>query len=228
MPGTVTLINGQTNITSGRQALAAASSYFNVTNPTPGTAIAYALQTAFSATANGLFLIQNKNGVGGKNIYVDRLKLIQTATAPATTTVMRFESFSETGLVLMTGNVATRTPVTTNGVFPAVTGALVQSFAAGAATIPAAVGSRTLIDVGSLQTGVAVLNDEYVVDFGSDGTTDGAPALTAARATDPARFGCQMAAVVIPPQTTSWLNMWWLTAATNTPSFEFSLTYAEL
>jgi hypothetical protein len=90
------------------------------------------------------------------------------------------------------------------------------------------VGSRRLVDLGSIQTGVTVAHDQFVVDFGGDGISDGTAGLTAARATAPARLSTKMAPVVIAPQNTAWINMWWITAAANTPSFEFSLTYAEL
>lgn len=222
------ILNGQVGLQPTRQQLAASGKSFNVTNPTAGTAIAYALQTSFSATANGLFVIQNTNPSGGASIYLDRLKLVQTATAPTGCLVMRFEAFNETGIVTATTAVATRTPVNLNGSFSNSTGAVVQSFAAGAATIPAAVGSRRLVDIGSIQTGVAVAQDEYVIDFGADGTAAGSGGLTAARATDPARVTGQMAAVIVAPQNTVWLNMWWVTAAANTPSFEWSLVYNEL
>jgi len=33
---------------------------------------------------------------------------------------------------------------------------------------------------------------------------------------------------VIAPQTSAWINMWWVTQAANVPSYEFCLTYAEL
>lgn len=210
--------------------LAAAGKYFVVTNPTPGTAIAYALQTSFSATANGLFAIKNTNTVGGANIQLDYLKLKQTATAPTGTLVMNFEAYNETGLVTLTGNVATRTPVQLNqgSGFTQTTGAVVQSFAAGAATVPAAVGTRVLQSIGSINTGVTVAQDTYVMNFGGDGPVTGTAGLTAARATAPATVTGQMAPVIIAPQTTTILNMWWVTAAANTPSFEFELSYAEL
>ena len=67
------VLNGQVGLMSSRQMLTFGGKYFNVTNPTSGTAIAYGLQTGFSATANGLFGIQNTNPGGGANIYLDQL-----------------------------------------------------------------------------------------------------------------------------------------------------------
>lgn len=226
MPGpNAFLINGNIGLLSSRQMLANNASYFNVTNPTSGTAIVWANLTSFSATANGLFVVQNTDAVGGRNIYFDSLWLKQTATAPTGTLSMNFEVFNETGIVTGTGNVATRTPVGLNTGSGAtqVFGGVVQSFAAGAITIPAAAGTRRLQDIGSIATGVTVAHDTFRIDFGADGPGAARTGLTAARATDPAEMCTTMKPIVVAPQTTSWINCWWVTAAANVPSLEFSL-----
>src|SRR3954464_16051366 len=111
MPGpNAFVVNGNIGLLSSRQMLANSGVYYNVTNPTSGTAIVWATLTAFSATANGLLVVQNTDQVGGRNIYFDSLWLKQTATAPTGTLSLNFEVFNETGLVTGTGNVATRTP----------------------------------------------------------------------------------------------------------------------
>lgn len=212
---------------SSRQQLVKAGKMFIATNPTPGTAIAHATLTAFSATANGLFLVQNTNASGGPNIYLDRILLCQTATAPTGTLVKHFEVYNETGLVAFTGNFAARTPVNLNPSFTNTTGAVVHSFAAGAGTIAAAVGTRRLMDVFTLVTGVTVIHDTFIVDF-SGNPTAGKSGATAARATDAAELSVSANPVCITPQTTSWINMWWVTQATNVPSYEFALTYSEI
>lgn len=224
------VLNGQVGLLSNRDMLSGGGKYFVATNPTPGTAIAYSLKTSYSATANGLFCISNNNPQGGANIYLDHLLLVQTATAPTGTLSMRFEAFNETGIVAMTGAVSTITPVqiNTGAGNSQTTGAVVQAFATGAGTVPAAVGTRRLQGIGAIPTGVAVTHDSYFVDFGTDCSLSPTAGLTAARATAPARQGCQMPPVVIAPQTTSWINMWWVTAAANTPSFEFQLGFIEL
>jgi hypothetical protein len=221
-------LNGQLGLLSSRQFLAGSGKTFSVTNPTVGTAIAYANKTAWSATANGLLAVQNNNAVGGPNIYFDRLSLIQTATAP-TASFARFEVYNETGLVTLTTAVATVVPVqinTATGGAGQGTGAIVQAFNAGAATVPAAVGVRRLQALGQLAIGTPVVQDEYVIDFGSDGPgPSNAGAGTAAR-TLPARVVAQTLPVVVPPQTTSWINLWG--PATNVPSFEFEFVYIEV
>ena len=226
MASTALVVNGQISLLKPRAALVAAGSGYNVTNPTPGTAIVYATQSSYSATANGMFCISNANGVGGKNIVLDQLTLLQTATAPTGTLVARFEVVSETGIVAMTGNVATRTPLNLLSSSFAPTNATVQSFAAGAATVPAAAGTRKILAQIAVDCGVSVIHDKWVLDFGGDAS--GTAGLTAARATAPATIVTAAPQIIIWPQSSAWINGWTLTGATNVPAYEFALTYFEI
>ena len=191
---------------------------------TPGTAIAYAALTSFSATANGLFVISNGNAEGGKNIYLKRLELFQTATV-ATGTTWSFEAYNETGIVAGTTAVITRTPIQVNSAKAQTTNAVVQAFNAGAITIPAAVGTRRLVGQAWIAVGVNVIKDNIALDFGSDTMVPAHRGLTAARATDTGRLTGQMTAVVIPPQSTTWINLWG--CGSSAPSFEYNLSYIE-
>lgn len=228
MSSSILVLNGQVGLQSSRDMLAAAGKLFVVTNPTPGTAIAYANKTSFSATANGLFSLSNNNPSGGANIYLDRLKLIQTATAPTGTLVMRSEVYAETGIVALGTAAAALTPVNVNPSVPNTTGAITTFFATGAGTVPAAVGTRRLVSVASLACGVSVQYDSWTFEFGADGPVLGKVGLTAARATDPADLVTWHTPVMVAPQTSVWMNLWGITPAANVPSFEFELQYAEL
>lgn len=222
------VLNGQIGLQSSRDALAAAGKYFVVTNPTPGTTITWALKTSYSATANGLFSISNNNPVGGANIQLDRLKIIQVHATPTGTLVMRSEIFQETGIVALGTAAAALTPVNINSSFPNTTGAVVTFFASGAGTVPAAVGSRRLTSIASLATGVAVQYDSFTFEFGADGPIGGKVGLTAARAADPADLVTWHTPTTIAPQTSAWMNLWWITAAAQTPDLELTLGYSEL
>lgn len=222
-------LNGQIGLQSSRQSLVAAGKMFAATNPTPGTAVAYALKTGFSSTANGLWSISNNNPVtSGINIQLDRLKLIQTATAPTGTLIMRSEVYTETGIVAIGTAALAVTPVNLNPAFSSSTQATVTFFSAGAGTVPAVAGTRRLVGIGSLATGVTVTHDSFTFEFGADGQAAGTVGLTAARATDPADLVTWMSPVTIAPGTSAYMNLWWLTAAANIPSFEWELTYSEL
>lgn len=211
---------------SSRQRLAQAGRSWVVNCQTPGTAIAYATLTAFSATANGLFVIQNGNTTAsGIHVHLDRLELFQTA-AVATGTTWSFEAYNETGIVAGTTAVIARTPIQVNPTYPQTTSVVVQAFNAGAITIPAAVGTRRLVGQAWIPVGVNVVKDTYVLEFGSDADVAPMRGGAAARATDTGRMSGQMNAVVIPPQTTSWINLWG--CGTSAPSFEYNLVYHEL
>ena len=228
MPSTAFVLNGQVGLPSARQLLAASGKLFTVTNPTLGTGVAWATLATQSATANGLFVVSNNAPPGGPNIFLDRLKLKQTATAPTATLSLNFEAFNETGIVAGTGNVATRTPVQINTALSQTTFATVQAFSAGGVTIPAAVGTRRLQGTAEIATGLTIIKDTFIVDFGQDGPSAPIPGLTGARSVVNARMTTQMDPIIIAPQTTTWLNMWWDATASNVPSFEYCLSYFEL
>ena len=216
------IVNGTLNTLSAQQNLAADDQLYVVNCQTPGTAIAYAALTAFSATANGLFVIANNENVGGKDIVLHSLDLFQTATAPVGTT-WSLEAYNETGIVAGTTAVITRTAVNVHG--GVALNATVQAFNAGAITIPAAVGTRTLVGQGWIANGVSVIKDVSTIQFGADAPAASKTGLTAARATDTARIVGQMPAVVIKPQTTTWLNLWG--CGTSAPSFEYNLVLSQ-
>ena len=141
---------------------------------------------------------------------------------------MRAEVYNEAAIMAISTAALAVTPVNINSAFSNSTMATVTFFSAGAGTVPTAVGARRLVAVGSLATGVTVIHDSFTFEFGADGPSLGKVGLTAARATDAADLVCWMPPVTIAPQTSAYMNLWWVTAAANTPSFEFELTYAEL
>lgn len=219
------VVNGQVGLLSPRQGLAAAGKYFVATNPTPGTGVLFGTVTAFSATADGLFTISNNNPVGGPVIYLDMLTLNMSGTAPTATTVAKLAVFNETGIVAPSaGNVAITPRNVLIGGAPS--NAVINGFSSAAMTIPAAVGTRTLVANISIPTSLGITGDSYIVQFGGDAASNAG--LTAVRATAAARIVVHAPPVSIAPQTTSILDFWWLTQATNGPTFEFELGYSEL
>lgn len=219
-------------------ALAAASehpladegSWFVATNPTPGTGVAYALQTSFSDTANGLFVIQNNQPAGGANLWLKYIKLILTGTAPASTTSMDFTIRTDTsamtptaGSVQIAGGAGAQTIFETNHPDATAPQVNIWAFSAGAMTVPATSASGRRVGRIHIPTNVAVSGDEYEVQFGAPDRNSGSAGLTAARATAPARMVAHAAPVVLQPQSWAVVTMWWNGAATNTPNFEYEL-----
>lgn len=228
----VIVANGQVGLIGSRGSLAAAGKYFMATNPTPGTAIDYALKTGYSATANGLFSISNGQPAGsGVNLYLDFLEITQTATVPTGCLVMRFECIVEQAVTALTTAVTSGlVPVNVNSGSNTASQATFTYFTTGAGTVPTAIGSRRTVGVAALPTSVAVANSTYGIQFSSlanVGPESNGAGLTAAAATAPNRLYTAMPACVLGPQTTAFIQMWWVTAAANTPSFEFQVGWAE-
>lgn len=222
MPASI--FNGSVSVSNPRQAAAALGQYYVATNPTPGTGVLCGTVTGFSATADGLFTISNNNGANGRTIYLDTLALNMSGTAPTATTVMKMAAFLESGIVAPSaGNVAV-VPKPLNPTGPS-TGAVINGFSSAMCTIPAAVGTRTLVGNWSIPTSIGITGDTYTMLFGADPVNT--PGLTAVRATAAANIVAAAPPVTIPPQYTAILDWWWLTQATNGPTFEFQLGYYE-
>ena len=146
---------------------------------------------------------------------------------PTATTQMRFEVVTETGIAALSAGNLARTPVNVNPAFANTTGAVVNSFSAASGTVPTAVGTRRIVSVCALETNLGITGDNYVLYFGGVvGQVGGGG--TAVRATMQARIVGSTVPVVIPPQNSVFIQMWWLTQATNGPTFEWELTYAEV
>ena len=89
------MFSGSISVASQRQNMAALGKYFVCTNPTPGTALAYNVQAAYSDTVP-LMYIQNNDSKANplaKRMYLDYIKLICTV-APASSTGTRGSSAS--------------------------------------------------------------------------------------------------------------------------------------
>lgn len=226
MSVTAVTVNGQIGLVGQRQMLANAGRYFVCTNPTPGTGVLYGTSAAYSATANGMFSISNNNAPGGPNIYLDYLSLLLTLP-PTATTQMRFEVVMETGIrALSAGNLA-RTPVNVNPASGITSLAVINSFSGASGTVPAASGTRSLVSVCAIETNLGITGDNYILDFGGE-PVGGSGGGTAIRAAQQARIVGTTTPVTIAPQNTAFIQMWWLTQATNGPTFEFELGYSEV
>ncbi len=227
---TILSVNGQLGTYPSRQLSSGVGSYFTATNPTAGTGVQYALKTAFSTTANGLFTISNGNPLtNGNKIYLDTLRLMMTGTAPTATLSMVLHFWTEAGIVAPSAGNAVITAVSPNaGTANSATGATVNFFTGNAAmTIPAAVGARRFQGATALPTNLGITGDTYVVQFGAMPASANTP-LTAARgSTASASIIGDAPPIVIPPGYTAIASMFWLTQATAGAFFEYNLSYFE-
>lgn len=211
---------------SMRQLSCDEGSEFVASNPTIGTGVAYALTTAFNDTTGAMFALFNKNPAGGKTIFLDFLKLLLTA-APTATVSMEFAVKLDTKDRSPTAGATPIVPVCTNGNISDDGGLVVQAFNAAGVTVPASGSAARTVARARIPTSLGIIGDEYLLQFGAqDPAGMVIPGLTAARATAVARLTAAAKAVGIAPQQWAVIYMWWLTAATTAPSFEYELGYS--
>lgn len=209
-------------ITNKNHALADEGSYFVTTNPTPGTAIAFAVSASVSETAGYFLAIINGSSAGdpsAKNIYLDYLRLI-CSVVPASGTAGHFFLKSDVSSKYTSGGSAL-TPVNPN------TGngnSSVASVKAGALTTAAASGVARLISRGVLRGAIPVVNDEYVFDFGGAEAAGGSIILSG---TSVQRMGIPVPPVVIGPGSMVGLQLWFPSNASTPSQFELELAHWE-
>lgn len=179
--------------------------------------------TAFGDTTPLWVIANTAKADAPQRIYLDYLRLLLSGTAPAGTLNLELAVRVDTISKLPTNsNQYTINPaVAADGasVFP---GNVYAYLLANAMATPASSGAVRNAARARIPTGVAVNGDEYLFKFG---TMDGAPrmGLTAARATDPAKFVGDAQAVIINPGEWATIHLWWVTSATNLPIWEWEL-----
>ncbi len=208
---------------------AAAGKAYIASNPTPGTAIQCGTVTAFSATADGLFTLSNGAGAGGPSIRMNALALNMTGTAPTATTQMKMAFYVENGIIAPSGGSSVVVPRNALlGGPSSICGATgLNVFAAGMATIPAAVLTRQLAGNVSIPTNLGITGDSYVVRLDGSQPDNGAFSVVV-RATVPSRFVTGTASpIIIAPQQTLIADWWWVGQATSGPLFEYEISWVE-
>lgn len=206
-----------------RQALTDMGLTWVAGNPTVGTGVAYALTTAFNDTTGAIFSFFNGEPAGGKNLYLDQINLWLTAAPTATVSQEWLFKVDPTNRSPTAGNVALA-PAFTNLRNPAnVKLPTIQAFNAAGLTVPASGAAAVTVARAHIPTSLGIVGDEYQLVFGAENYVP-IPGLTATRATAVGRFQGYVPAFGIPPQTWCVAYMWWLTAATTAPSFEYQLS----
>ena len=213
---------------STKHLLADEGSYFIATNPTPGTALAYNVQAAFSDTVP-LMYIQNNDSKANplaKRMYLDYIKLI-CAVAPASSTGARFAVKTDPALrALSTNNTTAITPTSPNSDMAAqsVCSINVQSSAT-ASALSASSASARLVANASMG-GIPVVGDELVLVCGT--VDPGAyPGLTAAQATCAGRKVSCLPPIVLGPNSALTLYAWFPGNAATGLSCEFEVGWWE-
>jgi hypothetical protein len=199
-------------------------SYFRaLNNATPGTGVAQAITTAFSATAVPLVLV---NGSATKRIIPHYIRLVNTAAGSTTTS-------SHFAISIDSANRYSSGGTDISGLIYCANSALgpttsVSVLRVGTVTASAAGGGTRYVSYGVLKTQAApcwVVGDEVIITFGdptgagSMGLLSGAAAGAIVKAVGPVVLGGQDDSLI--------LHLWNPANATTAPSWAFEVAWWE-
>lgn len=198
-----------------KDALAQEGRYYVVTNPTIGTTVAFAVSSSFSDTAP-MFVINNTAAVGGTTITLDFLRLFVTVV-PASATSARLVVKTDSALRIPTaGGSGILVPQNTNQLYANDAQTNIQSGTGGALlTVPASVAGRVVANA-ILRSAIPVQFDEILCAFGQELMVSGAP-------TTATQAGSNAGPVVIPPQTSAAIHIWFPSNGVTGLSAEYEL-----
>lgn len=203
--------------------------YRTLTNPTPGTAVAYSFAAGASSFVNTTAFMGFFNGSkAGKRFSLKRLKLLLAVAPTATISLEAATRIDDGTLANLTPTAGFTNAKMLNPNFDDTQQSDVQcySFSAGAMTVPAPTANSRFVGRGRIATGLGIVGDQYEFVFSGTDAPTRSP-LAVVRATDPANMACVMEPATIGPGQWLFLYLWWLTAATTAPSFEWSVSGLE-
>lgn len=200
--------------------LAEEGSLFITTTPTPGTGVALgiAAATQIVATAPSL-LIYNNDAVGGKNIFLDKIRL--SCTGAGTAGAHLHATAYMDSIVRFTSGGTAATPVNAN--MGVANTSIAKIYDASSAILsPAASANVRIVHNVIIRAAIPVVNDTITLDFGGEsssvsGITNGTAPLNLVHGFPP---------VVIGPQQ-SFLLFLWDASQSAAPTWEYTITHIE-
>lgn len=215
------LISGSSTGTTGA-ASSSSGTAFVATNPTPGTAITFAINATFSATAGAFMAMKNEaSEASGTEIWLDYIKLMIAVVPPNGVNLQYAYYIDSVGSNRYTSGGSQITPANPNGNDTTRSQAALY---AGALTTAAAGSSARLASRGTLAQFIPKIYDEFVIDFG--GGTGGSVSKTANTAGS--RIVVAAPQVILAPGQWGLLHLWSTTSDTTAPQYEFEHTWVEV
>ena len=206
-------------LSASKFGLSDEGSFYVCINPTIGTTVAFPVMASFSDTAPTI-LVMNTDLPGGRNIFLDYLRLLPT-TAPASGTCARFAIKVDTVSRTPTGGSNPITPQQLNLSQPNDAGAVVHFPTGGTAlTVPAATGGARVVANGSLRSVIPVVLEEITLSFGQDFTGSGSPSTAT-------KESAQAAPIVIPPGCSAAIHIWFPSNSITGLSAEYELGFVQ-
>ena len=207
--------------------LAEEGSYFITRSPTPNTGIATTASLGSYADTTPFLIVSNNNPSGGRNIFLDYIKLTCTAAGNGTTlnyatkidSTMRWSSAGAGGAGTFLTTILLG-PYPTNTAAPVNSNALVF---AGAVTATSSSSNARTLSNGWLRSVVPVVNDVYYWNFsGVDQMLDG----VLISGTNVVQRCLPHSPVMISPQG-SFLLYLWLASQSSASSYEVEVGHIE-
>jgi hypothetical protein len=201
----------------GNNGVCNEGSYYTAANPTPGTAIVFAVNNAVSETAGYYFAIRNSDAAGGRRIVMDFIRLIQ-GVVPASGNAGHYFLKIDTNMV--TTAASTLVAVNNNG--DAGNASVAQVYA-GANTTAARTSAARTVDRGVLRSVIPVLNDEWIFKFG--GVEAAGP--SSLGGTVALRMPIPCPPVIVGPGQSLGLQLWFPSNASTAAQFEIEAGWCE-
>lgn len=209
------------NVMPTHHLLADEGTYQVATSPTPGTAIAFAVNASVSETAGNFIYLKNNESQGNsraKRIYLNYIRLL-AGTVPAAAVAAHFfikvdnkDRYTSGGTTII--------PVNAN--IDSGTGTVSQLYA-GALTTTAPSPSARLLARGILRSAIPVANDEFVLSCGFVE----APGSIQLGGLVAQRMSVPIPPVVLGPQDNMCLQLWFPSNAVTAPQFEVEMGWFE-
>lgn len=208
----------QLNLFPGKHVLADEGSAFVATNPTPGTALAFAVNATYDVTKS-FMVVKNLASPGdGKRVYLDSIKIMPTV-APASATALCYAIWLGTFAGYTSGGTEI-IPVNTNGDDGTSPASRVIMASGTAVLTTVAAGLNRLVARGVARSVIPAVCDEICIAFGADSV--GSSSSTAS-----GHSVSNAPAIVIPPQGIAVLNIWMPSNAVTGLSYEAEVSLFE-
>lgn len=194
--------------------------YFVVSNPTPGTAVASAVSASFSATAP-MFILRNSDVTGGLRLYLDYIKILPTV-APASGTSMQVAIQHDTTNRYTSGGTGPTSGVNVNGDDGSASVGQLYYTSGGALLTAAAAGSSVrLVHRSTPRSTIPAVLDEIAIQFGGWADAGSSSGTTAGRSSSSG------APLIVAPQGSISVFIWFPSNAITGVSFEFEVAWSE-
>lgn len=193
-------------------------SYWTAANPTIGTAIATAASLTAWVTTTPVFILQNNDAVGGKNVIFDYLRLL-TAVIPTSATEWRWALFVDS----IKRYASAGSTLTNNNANTAASASSIAQAYFGA-TVAAAASAQKQIAAGLVRPVIPKVWDTITVKAGSVENSSTGALRDGTAALD---IGINVPPVVLGPQTSMLFYLWGAAAGATAPQYEVNAGWIE-